>query len=52
MTSVDTTTRHHRVEEAEPRRGTAPWQWLSLAAICVLAGVLYCWGIGDRKSVV
>ncbi|WP_190821887.1 ArnT family glycosyltransferase [Saccharopolyspora pogona] len=46
MTSVDTTTRHARVEEAEPRRGTAPWQWLSLAAICVLAGVLYCWGIG------
>lgn len=46
MTSVDTTTRHARVEEAEPRRGTAPWQWLSLAAICVLSGVLYCWGIG------
>lgn len=46
MTSVDTTTRYARVEDAEPRRGTAPWQWLSLAAICVLSAALYWWGIG------
>ncbi|MEV5537674.1 glycosyltransferase family 39 protein [Saccharopolyspora shandongensis] len=37
MTSVDAT---------NAQRAAAPWQRLSLAAICVLSGVLYCWGIG------
>ncbi|MFI0468134.1 ArnT family glycosyltransferase [Saccharopolyspora sp. 5N102] len=37
MTSVDAT---------NAQRAAAPWQRISLAAICVLSGVLYCWGIG------
>ncbi|MEV6228268.1 glycosyltransferase family 39 protein [Saccharopolyspora shandongensis] len=37
MTSVDAT---------NAQRAAAPLQRLSLAAICVLSGVLYCWGIG------
>ncbi|MER6993224.1 glycosyltransferase family 39 protein [Saccharopolyspora hirsuta] len=40
MTSVEDEAR------VEPR-ATAPWQRLSLAAVCVLAGLLYCWGIGS-----
>ncbi|MEV0086318.1 glycosyltransferase family 39 protein [Saccharopolyspora sp. NPDC050642] len=34
------------VDATNARRAAAPWQRISLAAICVLSGVLYGWGIG------
>ncbi|MEU6266793.1 ArnT family glycosyltransferase [Saccharopolyspora shandongensis] len=47
MTSADSTTLFRPVAEAERQRATGWPQRLALTAICVLAGVLYCWGIGS-----